>query len=132
METHNLSLDLNPWFKLAQTLLVLVALAQSAAYCHVIIMHHNCCIALIVFFLVCRYLSPLSRRGSDDEFDDTDEELYYLQKCQGSKTPLITPIQSHSLASALFYYIRATMIHLLLAAVVEPLILCMTCHCHSK
>ena len=34
-----------------------------------------CCIALIVFFLYCRCLSPLDRRGFDDEIDDTDEEL---------------------------------------------------------
>ena len=95
-------------------------------------MHHNCCIALIVFLFVCRYLSPLDRRGSDDEFDDTDEEFYYLQMCQACKNPLITPIQSHSLAPTLFYYIRTTMIQLLHAAVVEPLFLCMTCHCHSK
>ena len=95
-------------------------------------MHHNCCIALIVFLLVCWYLSPLDRRGSDDKFDDTDEELYYLQKCQASTTPLFIPIQAHSLAPALFYYISTTTIHLLLVAVVEPLILCMTCHCHSK
>ena len=78
-------------------------------------------IALIVYYPVCRYLSPLSRRRSDDEFDDTDEELYYLQKCQASKTPLFIPIQSHSLAPALFYYIRTTTIQLLHAAVVEPL-----------
>src|SRR6266496_5640499 len=64
-----------------------------------------CCIALIVFFLVCRCLSPLSRRGSDDEFDDTYEELSYLQKCQASNPPLSIPIQSHSLALSLFYYI---------------------------
>ena len=68
-----------------------------------------------------RYLSPLDRRGFDDEIDDTDEELYYLQKCQASKTPLFIPIQSHSLAPALFYCIRTTSIHLLLAAVAEPL-----------
>ena len=57
---------------------------------------------------------------------------WYLQKCQASTTPLFIPIEAHSLAPALFYYIRTTTIHLLLAAVVEPLILCMTCHCHSK
>ena len=56
----------------------------------------------------------------------------YLQKCQASKTPLFIPIQSHSLAPALFYCIRTTTIHLLLAAVAEPFVLCMTCHCHSK
>ena len=79
------------------------------------------CIALIVSFPVCRYLSPLDRRGTDDGFDDTDEELYYLQKCQASKTPLFIPIQSHSLAPALFYCIRTTAIQLLHVAVVEPL-----------
>ena len=79
------------------------------------------CIALIVFFLVCRCLSPLDRRGSDDEFDDTDEELYYLQKCQASKTPLFIPIQSHSLPPALFYCIMTTTIQLLHAVVLEPL-----------
>ena len=63
-----------------------------------------CCIALIVFLLYCRYLFPLSRRCSGDEFDDTDEELYYLQKCQASKTPLFIPIQSHSLAPALLLH----------------------------
>ena len=80
------------------------------------------CIALIVFFLVCRYLSPLGRRRSDDELDSTDEELYSLQKCQASKTPLFIPIQSHSLAPALFYCIRTKTIQLLHVAIVEPLI----------
>src|SRR3954465_14419463 len=95
-------------------------------------LHLNCCIALIVFLFVCRFLSPLDRRDTDDEINDTDEELYYLQKCQASKIPLFIPIQSYSLAPALFYYIRTTTIHVLLAAVVEPLILCTTCHCHSN
>ena len=45
----------------------------------------------------------------------------YLRKCQASKTPLFIPIQSHSLAPALFYCIRTTPIHLLLVAVAEPL-----------
>ena len=79
------------------------------------------CIALIVSFPVCRYLSPLSRRRSGDESDNIDEELYYLHKCQASKTPLFIPIQSHSLAPALFYCIRTTTFQLLHAAVVEPL-----------
>ena len=69
----------------------------------------------------CRYFSPLSRRRFDDVIDDTDEELYYLQKCQASKTPLFILIQSHSLAPALFYRIRTTTFQLLHAAVVEPL-----------
>ena len=58
---------------------------------------------------------------SDDVINDTDEEIYYLQKCQASKTPLFIPIQSYSLAPALFYCIRTTPIHLLFAAVAEPL-----------
>ena len=58
---------------------------------------------------------------SDDVIDDTDEELYYLQEGQSSKNPLFIPIQSHSPAPALFYCIRTTTIHLLHAAVVEPL-----------
>ena len=80
------------------------------------------CIALIVVpFVFAGGCSPSADVCSDDEFDDTDEELYYPQKCQASKTPLFIPIQSHSLAPALFYCIRTTMFQLLHAAVVEPL-----------
>ena len=64
---------------------------------------------------------PLDRRCAGDVIDDTDEELYYLQKCQASKTSLFIPIKSHSLAPALFYCIRTTTTYLLLAAVAEPL-----------
>ena len=126
------SLNLNLWFKSTQNLLLLAALIQITSCCHVTFMHHIVALHWLCFLLYCRKLSPLDRRGFDDEFDDTDEELYYLQKCQASKTPLFIPIQSHSLAPGLFYYIRTTTIQLLLVAVVEPLILCMTCHCHSK
>ena len=80
------------------------------------------CIALIVVpFVFAGGCSLLVDDVSDDVIDDTDEELYYLQKCQASKTPLFIPIQSHSLTSALFYYIRTTTIQLLHVAVVEPL-----------
>ena len=83
-------------------------------------MHHimHCIDRVSSLFAV---LSPLSRRCFDDAIDDTDEELYNLQKCQASKTPLFIPIQSHSLAPALFYCIRTTTFQLLHAAVVEPL-----------
>ena len=79
------------------------------------------CIALIVvpFVFVGGY-SLLVDDVSDDVIDDTDEELYHLQKCQASKTPLFIPIQSHSLAPALFYCIRTTTIQLLHVAAVEP------------
>ena len=83
-------MELNLWFKITQTTLLVFALAQ-----HTHFPWHDhasyCCVALIVFFLVCRYLSPLSGRSFDDEFDDTDEELYYLQKCQASKPSLFIP-----------------------------------------
>ena len=80
-----------------------------------------CALHWLCFFFVCRCLSPPSKTCTDDVIDDTDEELYYLRKCQASKTPLFIPIQSYSLAPALFYCIRTTPIHLLLAAVAEPL-----------
>ena len=91
------------------------------------------CIALIVVpFVFAGGCSLLVDDVSDDVIDDTDEELFYLQKCQASTTPLFIPIQAHSLAPALFYCIRTTMIHLLLVVVVEPPVLCVICHCHSK
>ena len=121
LNSHIWSLNLNLVFKPTPFNLLLDALAKTHSYCHVI----ACiilCIALIVFLLCLPVLSPLSRHCFDDAIDDTDEELYYLRKCQASKTPLFIPIQSHSLAPALFYCIRTTTIHLLLAAVVEPLL----------
>ena len=121
LNIHIWGLNLNLVFKPTPFKLMLVALAQinNILPCHY---HASYCpIALIVFYLRCRCLSPLSRHGFDDGIDDIDEELYYLQKCQASKTPLFIPIQSHSLASALFYYIRTTTLQLLPAAVVEPL-----------
>ena len=120
---HIWSLNLNLRFKPTPFNMLLAALAQSTAYCHVIV----CIILLhIVMCWLCSFsvaggCPPLSRRWSSAEFDDTDEELYYLQKCQASKTPLFIPIQSHSLAPALFYCIRTTTIQLLHVAVVEPL-----------
>ena len=80
-----------------------------------------CALHWLCFLSVAGICSPSVDVHFDDEFDDTDEELYYLQKCQASKTTLFTPIQSHSPAPALFYCIRTTTIQLLDAAVVEPL-----------
>ena len=51
------------------------------------------CIALIVVpFVFVGGCSLLVDDVSDDVIDDTDEEIYYLQKCQASKTPLFIPI----------------------------------------
>ena len=96
------------------------------------VMHHNVHCINCILFVFAGDCSPSVDVCFGDVINDTDEELYYLPKCQASKIPLFILIQSHSLAPALFYCIRTTTIHLLLAAVVEPLILCMTCHCHSK
>ena len=120
LNIHIWSLNFNLGFKPTSFNLVASCIISNHSIlpCHT---HASyCCIALIVFFLCCRCLSPLKRRGFDDEINDTDEELYYLRKCQASKTPLFIPIQSHSLAPALFYCIRTTTIHLLPVAVVEP------------
>ena len=126
------SLNLNLVFKPTPFNLLLVALGQSTAYCHVTFMHHIVALHWLCFLSVAGVCSP--------SVDDVPtlwsltlmKTQCYLQKCQASKTPLFIPIQSHSLAPTLFYCIRTTTIRLLLPAVVEPLILCMTCHCHSK
>ena len=132
LRNHIWSLNLNLGFKPTPINLLLVALAENTAYWHVMIMHHivHCidCV-LSVFAGGC----PLSIDVVPTLWSLTlMKTQWYLQKCQASKTPLFIPIQSHSLAPALFYCIRTTTIHLLLVAVVEPLILCMSCHCHSK
>ena len=69
---------------------------------------------------------------SEDTLDYPTEGQYPTTTPSGKQNPLVHSDTTHSLAPALFYCIRATTIHLLLDAVVEPLILCMTCHCHSK
>jgi hypothetical protein len=113
-------LNLNLGFKPTSFKSLLVAFAQTTACCHVMIMHHIVALHWLCSFC-CRCLFFLSKRRSDDVIIDTDEELCYLQKCQASKPPLSILIQSHSLALALFYCIRTTMIQLLLAVVVEPI-----------
>ena len=126
------SLNLNLGFKPTPFNMLLVALAQNTAYWHVMIMHHivHCidCVSFSVAGICPRSTDVVPMLWSLTLM----KTQWYLQKCQASKTPLFISIQSHSLAPALFYCIRTTTIHLLLAAVVEPLILSMTCHCHSK
>ena len=68
--------------------------------------HENasyCCIALIVFLPCLPVLSPLSKRCSDDEFDDTDEELLLSSEVPSKQKPLFIPIQSHSLSLLLSF-----------------------------
>ena len=52
-------------------------------------MNHNCYIALIVFFLVCQYLSPLDRRGTDAVTVDTDEDPMLSSEVPGKQNPLV-------------------------------------------
>ena len=126
------SLNLNLVFKSTSFNLVLVALAQITAYCHVMIMHH---------IVALHWLCSFSVAGDCPLLIDVIPMMWsftlmktqcYLQKCQASKTPLFIPIQSYSLAPALFYYIRTTPIHLLLAAVAEPLYPLHDLSFHSK
>ena len=85
--------------------------------CHV---HASyCCICLCID---CRHRSFLIGLAPESV-----PEYLSVKQCPsvdlpGKQTPLFIPIQSHSLAPALFYCIRTTMIQLLLyAAVVEPI-----------
>ena len=121
MNNHIWSLNLNLVFKPTLFNLLLVALAQTHSYCHVMSMHHIVHCIDCKFLLCCRYLFPPGRRCSDVVIVDTDEDSMLSSECQASKTPMFIPIQSHSLSPALFYCIRTTTIHLLLAAVAEPL-----------
>ena len=62
LNSHIWSLNLNLVFKPTPFNLLLDALGQSTAYCHVIFMHHIVAWHWLCFFFVCRCLSPLSRR----------------------------------------------------------------------
>ena len=48
-----------------------------------------CCIALIVFFLCCRYLSPLGRSCTDIVIVDTDEDSMLSSEVPGKQKPLV-------------------------------------------
>ena len=72
------------------------------------------CIALIVFLLCCRWLSPLDRHCTDAVIIDTDEDPMISSEVQGKQTPLFISIKPYSLAPALSYCIRTTTIHLLI------------------
>ena len=126
------SLNLNLGFKPTWFNLLLVALAQSIVYCHVTFMHHIVALHWLCSFFVCRCLSPLSRRVPTMWSMTPMKSYTIFRSARQAKTPLSIPIESHSLAPALFYFIRTTMFQLFHDAVVEPLFLCMTCHCHSN
>ena len=64
---------------------------------------------------------PPGRRCSGVVIVDTNEDSMLSSEVPGKQTPLFIPIQSHSLAPALFYCIRTTTVQMLHVAVVEPL-----------
>ena len=97
LNNHIWSLNLNLGFKPTSFNLVLGALAQNTFIlpCHS--MYHIVhCIDRV--FLYLPVIVPSRQTCTGNVIDDTDEELYYLQKCQASKTPLFILIKSHSLA----------------------------------
>ena len=88
LNIHIWSLNLNLGFKPTSFNLVLVALAQTHSYCHVI----ACiilCIALIMFLLCLPVLFPLGRRCSDVVIVDTDEDSMLSSEVPGKQNPLV-------------------------------------------
>ena len=74
-----------------------------------------------MFLLCLLVLFPLGRHCTDVVIVDTDEDSMLSSEVPGKQNPLVHSDKTHSLAPALFYCIRTTPIHLLLAAVAEPL-----------
>ena len=116
-----MSLGLNLWFKMAQTHLVVVTLAQHTHFavslsCIIIVALHwlysslvaGICSLLIDVVSTMRSMTPM-------------KSYTIFGSVRQAKPPLFIPIQFHSLAPALFYCIRTTSIQLLHVAVVEPL-----------
>ena len=88
LNNHKWSLNLNLWFKPTSFNCVASCISSN----HSMLPCHDhasyCCIALIVFFLCLSVLSPLSRRRSDDEFDDTDEDPMLSSEVPGKQNPI--------------------------------------------
>ena len=102
LNLHIWSLNLNLGFKPTSFNLISSCISSNTSIlpCHD---HASyCCVALIVFFHVCRYLSPLGRRCSYVVIVDTNEDSMLSSEVPGKQTPLFISIQSHSLAPALF------------------------------
>ena len=121
LNNHIWSWNLNHVFKPTSFNLLLVALAQNTFIlpCHE---HASYCALHWLYFFFVAGICSLPVDDVPTLWSLTLMKTQcYLQKCQASKIPLFIPIKSHSLAPALFYCIRTTPIHLLLATVAEPL-----------
>ena len=106
LNNHIWSLNLNLVFKPTSFNLLLVALAQNTFIlpCHE---HASYCALHWLYFLFVAGICSLPVDDVPTLWSLTLMKTQcYLQKCQASKTPLFIPIQSHSLAPALFYCIR--------------------------
>ena len=90
------------------------------------------CIALIVFSLVCRYLSPLDRRGSTMSSMTPMKSYAIFRSARQAKPPCsfrYNPTLSLLLS---FTALGQQRFICYLLRQLNPFILCMTYHCHSK
>ena len=115
----NLKLHLNHWFKWTSSKLNAKCISSNniTSTCHV---HASYCCISLCFDLSTPFLLDRSCSGECSRVPVWG--AVPPVDLPGKQTPLFIPIQSHSLAPALFYCIRTTANQLLLyAAVVEPI-----------
>ena len=89
LNNHIWSLNLNLVFKPTSVNIVASCISSinNILPCHD---HASyCCITLIAFFLVCRYLSPLDRRDTNDVIVDTDEDSMLSSEVPGKQNTLV-------------------------------------------
>ena len=84
----HMEFELNLGFKPTPFNLLLVALAQTTAYCHVMIMHHIVHCIDRVSSLFAGICPPLSRRCSDVVIADTNEDSMLSSEVPGKQNPL--------------------------------------------
>ena len=85
-----------------------------------------------MFLLCLPVLFPLDRRCTGDVIVDTDEDSMLSSEVPGKQNPLVHSDTILLSRTALFYCIRTTTSHLLLAAVAEPLYPLHDLSFHSK
>ena len=119
LQELTLEMHLSFWFKWTSNQMDTSCISSNniTSSCHV---HASyCCICLCID---CRHRSFSIGPAPETVPEYLSEEQCPLVDLPGKQTPLFIPIQSYSLAPALIYCIRTTMIQLLLcASVVEPI-----------
>ena len=104
---------------------------KTHSFCHVI----ACiilCIALIVSFLYLPVFIPSRQTCTDDVIVDTDEDSMLSSEVLGKQNPLVHSDKIPLSRSCSLYCIRTTTTYCYLLRQLNPFVLCMTCHCHSK